>query len=142
MPSTYPLNLVKMNNTSLHRIAATAGTIFSQDLQIQFCHYQFNIQNFIWINHYSFRQVAGSAVRPLTNIPHCCTNTYQVFFRPNVIDQLFSFDYGIYANLFNKLLLFRNNTHLKAKLFFFQYKAFIYLTLRQLYYYLLTCTPL
>jgi len=35
----YPLNLFKMNNTSLLRIAATAGTQFSRDKYI-YCHYQ------------------------------------------------------------------------------------------------------
>ena len=44
---------------------------------------------------YTFPQVAGSAVRPLTNIPHCCTNAHWGFFRPNVIDRPLSLDYGI-----------------------------------------------
>ena len=44
---------------------------------------------------YTFFQVAGSAVRPLTNIPHCCTIPYWGFFRPNVIDRPLSHDYGI-----------------------------------------------
>lgn len=38
-------------------------------------------------------QVASSAVRPLTKIPHCCTNLHWGFFRPNVVDQPFRFDY-------------------------------------------------
>ena len=38
-------------------------------------------------------QVASSAVRPLTKIPHCCTNMHWGFFRPNVVDQPFRFDY-------------------------------------------------
>jgi len=31
---------------------------------------------------YTFPQVAGSAVRPLTNIPHCCTIRIGVFSDP------------------------------------------------------------
>jgi len=31
---------------------------------------------------YTFPQVAGSAVRPLTNIPHCCTKRIGVFSDP------------------------------------------------------------
>ena len=55
----------------------------------------------MWFNHYciytntiSFFQVTGSAFRPLTNIPHCCTNTHWGFFRPNVVDRPLSHDYG------------------------------------------------
>ena len=43
---------------------------------------------------FSFFQVTGSAFRPLTNIPHCCTKTHWGFFRPNVVDQPLSHDYG------------------------------------------------
>lgn len=92
MPSRYPLNLIKMNNTSLPRIAATAGTRFGQDIQIENCHYQYSIQNFIrrsrnvyvriTLHILTFLQVAGSAVRLLTNIPHCCTIRIGVFSDP------------------------------------------------------------
>ena len=43
---------------------------------------------------FSFFQVTGSAFRPLTNIPHCCTKTHWGFFRPNVVDRPLSHDYG------------------------------------------------
>jgi hypothetical protein len=37
-----------------------------------------------------FFQITSSAVRPLTNIPHCCTYLPWDFFIPNVVDQPFS----------------------------------------------------
>ena len=43
----------------------------------------------MWFNHYciytntlTFFQVTGSALRPLTNIPHCCTQKHWVFSDP------------------------------------------------------------
>ena len=47
MPSKYALNLIKMNNTNLTCVAATAGTSISQEIWIDICHYQSPIQNFI-----------------------------------------------------------------------------------------------
>ena len=47
MPSRYALNLIKMNNTNLTCVAATAGTSIGQDMWIDICHYQLSIQNFI-----------------------------------------------------------------------------------------------
>ncbi|KAL1997933.1 hypothetical protein VTN02DRAFT_406 [Thermoascus thermophilus] len=41
----------------------------------------------LFTNTFTFFQVTGSALRPLTNIPHCCTNTHWGFFRPNVVDR-------------------------------------------------------
>ena len=52
----------------------------------------------IYTNTLTFFQVTGSALRPLTNIPHCCTNAHWDFFRPNVIDQPLSYDYGYIAS--------------------------------------------
>ena len=47
MLSRYALNLIKMNNTNLTCVAATAGTRIGQDMWIGVCHYQLPIQNFI-----------------------------------------------------------------------------------------------
>ena len=47
MPSRYALNLIKMNNTRLTCVAATAGTRIGQDLWKDVCHYQLSLQNFI-----------------------------------------------------------------------------------------------
>ena len=81
-----------MNNTNLTCVAATAGTSIGQEMWIEVCHYQLSIQNFIqhsWYTVFSyarktitFHQMAGSAVRPLTNIPHCCTIHIGVFSDP------------------------------------------------------------
>jgi hypothetical protein len=74
-----------MNNASLICITATAGTYL-----VKTYIYIVIINIYLKIN---FPQVASSAVRPLTNIPHCCTYLHWGFFRPNVIDQPLSFDY-------------------------------------------------
>ena len=83
-----------MNNTSLIRIPATAGTYFVKT-KCTYCHYKYVYRNLfdksiflIRINQ-AFFQVASSAVRPLTNIPHCCTQLPWDFFIPNVVDQPF-----------------------------------------------------
>lgn len=65
--------------------------IFSQDF-FTYRHYQY-VFKILMRTLFSFIQVASSAVRPLTNIPHCCTYLHWGFFRPNVVDQPFSFDY-------------------------------------------------
>lgn len=46
----------------------------------------FAVDRQIWA---PFFQVTSSAVRPLTNIPHCCTYLPWDFFIPNVVDQPF-----------------------------------------------------
>ena len=85
-----------MNNTNLTCVAATAGTSIGQEIWIEFCHYQLSTQNFIQHSWYivyfhihmhvvktiTFLQIAGSAVRLLTNIPHCCTVHIGVFSDP------------------------------------------------------------
>ena len=84
-----------MNNTDLTCVAATAGTSIGQEIWINVCHYQLFTQNFIQHSWYTahnyayahnkvitFLQMAGSAVRLLTNIPHCCTIHIGVFSDP------------------------------------------------------------
>lgn len=92
-----------MNNTSLTCIAATAGTRFGQDIQIENCHYQSSIQNFIRHSRL-FRYIKKTKYR----IPPNCWfgrqaidqyssllyYTYWGFFRPNVVDRPLSHDYG------------------------------------------------
>nr|YP_009568461.1 hypothetical protein [Drechslerella brochopaga]QBL02542.1 hypothetical protein [Drechslerella brochopaga] len=105
-----------MNNTSLACITATAGTCVCQDTWIENCHYHYSIQNFnpwpfgrgldpcahIFIHTNTipphlrpFLQIAGSAFRLLTNIPHCCTIMHWILFISNVVDRPFRLDYGI-----------------------------------------------
>ena len=131
IPSRYPLNLIKMNNTSLPRIAATAGTRFGQDIQIENCHYQLSIQNFIRRSRYTYAWLGHT----YAYIPPSCWfsrqaidqyssllyYTYWGFFRPNVVDQPLSFDYGLkLVEQLPQLLLTRDSyKHLKAKIGFF-----------------------
>jgi hypothetical protein len=65
-----------MNNTCLLCLAATAGTNFSQDLFIKIIIIIFFIKNLKII------QIAGSVVRLLTNIPHCCASRPGIFSDP------------------------------------------------------------
>jgi hypothetical protein len=102
-PSRYPLNLIKMKNASLPCITATAGTRFGQDtinLKTNFIKFNFKNLSFVMFNlgllethTHMWRvittvsllppsQVAGSVLRPLTNIPHCCTIHIGVFSDP------------------------------------------------------------
>ena len=93
---------------------------------------------------FSFFQVTGSAFRPLTNIPHCCTKTHWGFFRPNVVDRPLSHDYGYQLE---KSLPFLLLTGIKINILKRTFYSFLYirdfsLTFRQPNYLILTCTPL
>jgi len=72
-----------MNNACLSCLTATAGTWVGQDLEAYYVIIKIYSELFAlmpYILHigtendfdFSFLQVAGSAVRLLTNIPHCC----------------------------------------------------------------------
>jgi len=81
-----------MNNTSLPCITATAGTRFGQDNIDRKLSFIIYLPRTIYTYKVSsacpqggtcvFLQVAGSVVRLLTNIPHCCTIRIGVFSDP------------------------------------------------------------
>ena len=108
---------------------------------------RFRVRTYFYISKSSpFSEVASSVFRPLTKIPHCCTRLPWDFFVPNVVDQLFSFDYEnlglLRSNLNNNLsrrppyvLLKRHNYP------FFDYGGFFPL-FKAGSGSILTCTPL
>ena len=80
-PSGYPLNLFNMNNARLLRITATAGTyLVKTSIPIIIINTYLKLY-FRRNNSISFTQIASSAVRPLTKIPHCCTYFALGFFQ-------------------------------------------------------------
>ncbi len=93
----------------------------------------------------SFLQVASSAVRPLTKIPHCCTKFALGFFHPQCGRSTISAStkriMGLLSHYLNNYLSLRLSILLKA-VFPFLYKGFISLTLRWVNNLILTCSPL
>jgi hypothetical protein len=85
MPSTRPLRPVMMNNTRSPRFTATAGT------KLVGTSYTSNfiilpVDRALRFTSKHSRNIAGSRLRALSNIPHCCRiRTSGPFFNPSVV---------------------------------------------------------
>ena len=113
-----------MNNTSLPCIAATAGTRFGQDTQIENCQFSLFYLEFYKTQSKYIPPSCWFSRQAIDQYSSLLYYTYWGFFRPNVVDQPLSFDYEPkLGKRLPYLLLARDiNEHLKANFFFFYLK--------------------